>query len=68
MKLSDLLMALRFLGVREAEEDPIRIREIHIENGVMNVVVYALNDEGQRFAANNEVVTETRAYEIELDG
>jgi len=67
MKLSDLLLALRFLGVREAEEDPIRIREIYIENGVMNVVVYALNDEGQRFAANNEIVTETRAYEIELD-
>lgn len=67
MKISDLLMALRFLDVEEADEEWQDILHISITPGAMRVETRARNDEGFPFIVDEELATNVKVYVIEVD-
>ena len=67
MKLSDLMMALRFLGVKEADELWQDMRQIIITPGAMRVETLARNDDGHPFREGDKVATNVRVYVIDVD-
>lgn len=73
MKLSDLLMALRFLGVEEADQEWQDIRQINITPGAMRVESRARDENGHIFSKKNifsktnNVATNVKIYVIEVD-
>lgn len=69
MKLSDLLHALRWLGVEEAEDiEKTPIRSVIIERDSMIVLSLSKDGEGNVFPSHeNELATNRRIYKIEVD-
>jgi len=67
VKLSDLMMAMRFLGVREAD-DPSAIMSIHIDRLTVTVNTPSLDENGNRFIASpQDPAIDTVHYRIEND-
>jgi hypothetical protein len=68
MKLSDVLMALRFLGGKEANEVEY-LKTITISRGVMRVETYSKDENGIRFMDHElgEAATDVKIYIIDQD-
>lgn len=67
MKLSDLLMALRFLGVEEADQGWQDIMQISITPGAMRIESRARDENGRVFSEKNDVATNVKIYVIDVD-